>query len=150
MQQGFRSPCNMHHWWEASPLCCFGIQIQIHSISALTSEFCLQVNQGCIPTRMSDFPAPLLCCPLSPFSQLCSLTSTRHYWTEVTVTVCSKKYWKDCLIRLVIHIFVGKPRSHFAPFPFTDSHLMNKKKNIPIFHQNHKNISEKSHPYNRF
>lgn len=145
MQRGFLSPCNMYHWWEASPLSCFGIQIQIHSVCIpvpwyYLMSFKCRCSQDRIHTCMSNFPATLLCCSLSPFSQPCSLSSTMQSWTKVTVTFHSEKYCKACLIRLVIHICVENiTRLHFASFPPTDSCLVNRKMPIcsskPFNHQ---------------
>lgn len=136
MQQGFFSPCNVCHWWDASPLCCFGIQIQIHSVwipapCYYHMSFKCRCNSDRIHACMSNFAATLLCCPLSPFSQPSSLSSTRQSWTKVTVTFHREKYCKASLIRLVIHIRVENlTRLHFASFPSTDSYLVNKK--MPI------------------
>lgn len=145
MQQGFFSPCNMYHWWEASPLCCFGIQIQIHSVwIPVPCYYLMSFKRRCIQDRihtcMSNFPATFLCRPLSPFSQPCSLSSTRQYWKKVTVTFHSKKYCKASLNRLVTHICVENiARLHFASFPSTNSYLVYKKMHIcspkPFNHQ---------------
>ena len=136
MQQGFFSPCNMYHWWEASPSCCFGIQIQIHSVwIPVPCHYLMSFKCRCIQDRihtcMPNFPATLLRCPLSPFSQPCSLSTMKQYWTKVTVTFHRDKYCKACLIRLVFRSCVEHiTRLHLASFHPTDSYLVNKK--MPI------------------